>query len=87
MLLIPICLAVSSLYSRQIVGASLSLITFTIIYNELAGHSHWFVRNLVNACGAASFEVGTTLLTCTSYSIHPVILALLMDIIHSEATR
>ena len=63
-LLIPACIAVSCLYSRQIIAASISLITFTIIYNELAGHTHWLVRNVVNACGAASFEVGTTLLAC-----------------------
>lgn len=69
-LLVPICLIVSARYSLQIFGASLSLITFTLIYNELAGHSHWFVRNVVNACGAASFEVGTTLLACKSLILH-----------------
>lgn len=64
-ILVPLCLAVSQrLYSRQVLCASVSLIFFTIIYNELSGHSHWLVRNILNACGAASFEVGATLLTC-----------------------
>lgn len=65
-ILVPLCLGVSWLYSQQILYASVSLISFTIIYNELSGHSHWLVRNVVNACGAASFEVGATLLACKS---------------------
>ncbi|KAJ3557578.1 hypothetical protein NM688_g1400 [Phlebia brevispora] len=66
-LLVPVCLAVSCLYSLPIIYASISLISFTVIYNELSGHSHWLVRNVVNACGAASFEVGTTLLASQKY--------------------
>lgn len=60
--LIPICWAVSALYSVQAVFASVSLVIFTVIYNELSAHSgHWIVRNGVNAAGFASFEAGATL--------------------------
>lgn len=72
-LLVPICLTVSSLYTLPILYASVSLIFFTLIYNEFAGGSHWLVRNVVNACGAASFEVGTTLLACKTF--HPPVKA------------
>lgn len=61
--LIPTCWAVSALYSTQTFYASVSLVVFTVIYNELSAHAgHWLVRNTVNAAGFASFEAGATLI-------------------------
>ncbi|KAF7331083.1 Digeranylgeranylglyceryl phosphate synthase [Mycena venus] len=61
-LLVPLCGALSACYSVETVYASAALILLTILYNELAAHSgHWVVRNIVNAAGFASFEVGATL--------------------------
>lgn len=56
------CCGLSALYSIETTLASVALVTFTIIYNELSAHSsHWLLRNVVNAAGFASFEVGATL--------------------------
>ncbi|KAI9059890.1 hypothetical protein FKP32DRAFT_1679428 [Trametes sanguinea] len=61
-LLVPTCWLLSSLYSRQTLYASIALVALTIIYDELGAHrQHWLIRNLVNALGFASFEVGATL--------------------------
>ncbi|KAI0669504.1 UbiA prenyltransferase family-domain-containing protein [Trametes maxima] len=61
-LLIPICVLSSSAYSTHVVCASAALAVLTIVYNELgASRDHWIVRNLVNALGLASLEVGATL--------------------------
>ncbi|CDO69434.1 hypothetical protein BN946_scf184791.g29 [Trametes cinnabarina] len=61
-LLVPACWLLSSLYSPQTVYASIALVALTIIYDELGAHGrHWIIRNLVNALGFASFEVGATL--------------------------
>ncbi|KAJ7902542.1 UbiA prenyltransferase family [Mycena olivaceomarginata] len=60
-LLIPVCGALSLCYSVQTLYASITLLMLTIIYNEWEAHSrHWFIRNIVNAAGFASFEVGAT---------------------------
>ncbi|KAH9934290.1 UbiA prenyltransferase family-domain-containing protein [Fomitopsis serialis] len=60
--LVPLCLAVSWLYSTEVLWASVALVALTIIYNELSAHGKgWIIRNLVNAAGFASFEVGATL--------------------------
>lgn len=68
-ILVPICFAVSGLYSAQTAFASIALVAVTIIYNELSAHSgHWAVRNLVNAVGLACFEAGSTLIARTFYS-------------------
>lgn len=61
--LVPACWAVSALYSTQTLCASVFLVAFTVVYNELAAHSgHWLLRNAVNAAGFASFEAGATLI-------------------------
>ncbi|KAH9918274.1 UbiA prenyltransferase family [Fomitopsis serialis] len=60
--LVPVCLAISWLYSAEVLCASVALILLTTIYNEMSAHSKgWLIRNLVNAAGFASFEVGATL--------------------------
>ncbi|KAI0628441.1 UbiA prenyltransferase family-domain-containing protein [Trametes polyzona] len=59
---IPVCLGVSALYSEEVLYASVALVVLTVLYNELAAHRHWIVRNLVNALGFVSFEVGATLI-------------------------
>ncbi|ETW81165.1 hypothetical protein HETIRDRAFT_319757 [Heterobasidion irregulare TC 32-1] len=61
--LIPACWALSAFYSREVLWASMSLVLFTVIYNECSAHAgHWLVRNVVNAAGFASFEAGATLI-------------------------
>ncbi|OCH86989.1 hypothetical protein OBBRIDRAFT_837729 [Obba rivulosa] len=60
-ILVPICWAWSASYSKEALYASVAASALTVIYNECATHSgHWTVRNLVNAAGYASFEVGAT---------------------------
>lgn len=60
--LVPICFAVSALYSVQTVYASIALVTLTILYDELGAHAgHWSTRNIVNGAGFAAFEWGSTL--------------------------
>ena len=62
-LLVPACIGLSALYSKEVVYASIALCLFTWIYNELHAHAgHWIVRNLVNALGFASFEAGSSLI-------------------------
>lgn len=62
--LVPLCFAVSILYSLEVLYASIAMVVSTIAYNELGGHNQWLVRNLLNGFGVASFEAGTTLVTC-----------------------
>lgn len=68
--LVPACFALSALYSITTVYASVALCALTYIYDEMGTHSgHWLLRNVVNALGFASFEVGATLVACTSYPV------------------
>ncbi|KAI0317448.1 UbiA prenyltransferase family [Amylostereum chailletii] len=67
--LIPTCFLLSIAYSVQTLYASVALVTFTIIYDELHAHAaHWAVRNIINAAGFASFEWGATLVAGASRS-------------------
>ena len=64
--LVPICFAASLVYSVKTFYASVSLVFFTVVYDELGAHAgNWLVRNTVNACGFASFEAGATLIAGT----------------------
>lgn len=61
--LVPLCWILSAAYSPSVLCASVALVAFTVIYDELHAHSsHFAVRNLVNAAGFASFETGSTLI-------------------------
>jgi len=61
-LLVPACWTLSACYSLETMYASMGLVALTVIYDELGAHScHWAVRNLVNALGFVSFEVGASL--------------------------
>ncbi|KAF8996237.1 UbiA prenyltransferase family [Cyathus striatus] len=61
-LLIPTCFLLSAFYSLETLYSSIALVLLTILYNELSAHAgHWLIRNVVNACGFASFESGATL--------------------------
>ena len=69
--LVPACFLLSWMYSVEVLYASIALIIFTIIYDEMHAHAgHWAIRNLVNACGFASFESGATLVAGTSFYLH-----------------
>lgn len=61
--LVPCCWLLSACYSIETVYASMTLCFLTWIYDE-AGFAagHWLGRNVVNAMGFASFEVGATLI-------------------------
>ncbi|KAI0819210.1 UbiA prenyltransferase family-domain-containing protein [Trametes gibbosa] len=62
-LIVPLCWRFSALYSVETVWASVVLAGLTFLYNELTAHrQHWVIRNVVNALGFASFEVGATLI-------------------------
>lgn len=63
--LVPTCFALSALYSSQAVYASFALVVLTIIYNELEAHKPLIIRNIVNALGFATFEIGATLIAGT----------------------
>ena len=60
--LIPICYLLSVCYSIQVLYVSIALSVTNWIYNEGRGSSPWFSRNLLNAIGLASFEVGACLI-------------------------
>lgn len=61
-ILVPVCWLYSLCYSVETFYASVALVALTYIYDEMGAHSgHWIVRNVVNACGFASFEMGATL--------------------------
>lgn len=60
--LVPVCWLWSLWYSVETFWASVALVTLTIIYDEMGAHrGNFVVRNVVNAAGFASFEVGSTL--------------------------
>ncbi|TBU58488.1 hypothetical protein BD310DRAFT_1015166 [Dichomitus squalens] len=64
--IVPACLVLSAMYSAEAVYASIALAGLTVLYNEFHAHrGHWVLRNLVNACGLASFELGATLIAGT----------------------
>lgn len=50
-------------YSRKTAYASAALSILTVIYDELGyAAGHWFGRNLLNALGFVTFEVGACLI-------------------------
>jgi 4-hydroxybenzoate polyprenyltransferase len=64
--LLPLCLFISLSYSVQVLYASVAMAALTIIYNECQAHAaHWSVRNILNAVGYATFEIGATLVAGT----------------------
>lgn len=59
--LIPICLVLSVIYDVLYPGLSLT-IAF-LVYNELHGDSTWYTKNLLNAVGLVSWNVGAATIT------------------------
>ncbi|TCD63858.1 hypothetical protein EIP91_004872 [Steccherinum ochraceum] len=69
-LLVPICWAVSYLYSIETFWASVALSFLTMVYNEFGGHAgHWVVRNLSVGICYGSFELGATLVASANRSV------------------
>ena len=65
-----ICFAWSAMYSKEVLVASFANCLLTYIYNEMGyAAGHWAGRNIVNALGFASFEVGACLIAGTSILI------------------
>ncbi|KAH8120717.1 UbiA prenyltransferase family-domain-containing protein [Phellopilus nigrolimitatus] len=61
--LVPLCWALSACYSAETVQASVALCILTYVYDEMgAAAGHWLGRNVVNAFGFMSFEVGACLI-------------------------
>ncbi|KAH8088965.1 UbiA prenyltransferase family [Cristinia sonorae] len=61
-MMVPICWALSYLYSAQTLYASVALSFLTMVYNEFGAHAgHWVARNLSVAICYGSFELGATL--------------------------
>jgi len=66
-LLVPICCAISALYSMDALYASISIALSTVLYNECGIHGgHWLIRNVIIALDYASFELGATLVASKS---------------------
>ncbi|KAI5120553.1 hypothetical protein M0805_000281 [Coniferiporia weirii] len=64
---VPMCWALSACYSIETVYASVALCILTYAYNEMGlAAGHWFGRNVVNALGFLSFEVGACLVSGTN---------------------
>ena len=61
--LIPLCCLLSACYSIQVVYVSIVLSILGWVYNEGQFSSPWFSRNLLNAMGLASFEIGACLIS------------------------
>ncbi|KAL5476971.1 hypothetical protein ACEPAI_3157 [Sanghuangporus weigelae] len=61
--LVPSCWALSACYSIETVYASIALCILTYVYDEMGfAAGHWLGRNVVNALGFMSFEVGSCLI-------------------------
>ena len=60
-LIAPLCLAYSSLYSTQLMFASLEMQLFTLWYNEFDGDKNWLSKNVVLAIMYGCMELGGTL--------------------------
>ncbi|KAI6100350.1 UbiA prenyltransferase family-domain-containing protein [Pisolithus sp. B1] len=59
--LVPICLLYSALYSVELMQISLTLILFTMWYNERDGDKHSFSKNFLTAVMYGISELGGTL--------------------------
>ncbi|KAI5120552.1 hypothetical protein M0805_000280 [Coniferiporia weirii] len=65
--LVPMCWALSACYSVEVVYASIALCILTYAYDEMGfAAGHWLGRNVVNALGFLSFEVGACLIAGTN---------------------
>lgn len=61
--IVPVCLRLSAPYSAQTLYASAAFALLALFYNEFAAHRrHWVVRNIMNALGLPSCELGATLI-------------------------
>ncbi|KAG8221438.1 hypothetical protein J3R82DRAFT_1629 [Butyriboletus roseoflavus] len=60
-LMAPLCLAYSSLYSIQLVFASLEIQVFSYWYNEMDGDKNWLSKNAILALMYGCAELGGTL--------------------------
>jgi 4-hydroxybenzoate polyprenyltransferase len=60
--LVPACWIVSACYDVHVVATSIVLCSLTYLYNEMHFHGHFVTRNVFNALGIASFEIGSTLI-------------------------
>ena len=61
--LIPLCLLFSIVCG--VLSPSVLFLAATIAYNELRLGAHWFLRNVLNAVGYASFSFGATGAGCS----------------------
>lgn len=85
--LVPLCWGLSALYSSYVLCASVALVAFTVIYDELHAHSgHFAVRNVVNAAGFASFELGSTLISGT-YIVQILSCRMIMALFYQNIVR
>ncbi|KAH8108268.1 UbiA prenyltransferase family [Phellopilus nigrolimitatus] len=58
-----LCFAWSASYSKEVLCASIANCALTYIYDEMGfAAGHWASRNIVNAMGFASFEIGACLI-------------------------
>ncbi|KAI5120555.1 hypothetical protein M0805_000283 [Coniferiporia weirii] len=65
--LVPMCWALSTYYSVETVYASIALCILTYAYDEMGfAAGHWLGRNVVNALGFLSFEIGACLIAGTN---------------------
>ncbi|THH08109.1 hypothetical protein EW145_g2932 [Phellinidium pouzarii] len=58
-----VCFAWSASYSMPLLYASIANCIIVVIYDEMGyAAGHWFIRNVLNAAGHASFEMGACFL-------------------------
>ncbi|KAK7462863.1 hypothetical protein VKT23_007439 [Stygiomarasmius scandens] len=59
--LVPVCLSLSWIF--DVIYPGLSLVVSFILYNELGLDSRWYSKNLLNAIGIVSWNVGAAAIT------------------------
>ncbi|KAF9459674.1 UbiA prenyltransferase family [Collybia nuda] len=59
-LLVPLCTFTSIPYGWRVICATFILTTALIVYDEYGLSGHWIGKNVINAIGYASFELGAT---------------------------
>lgn len=65
LMLVPVCLALSSIYGRGVVATSAGLTSTMVVYDELGLAGHWIGKNLCNVFGYLTFEIGATMIMGT----------------------
>ncbi|KJA28900.1 hypothetical protein HYPSUDRAFT_33340 [Hypholoma sublateritium FD-334 SS-4] len=91
--LIPVCLALSTMYG--VLDVSLILTSLIFLHNEAKHGKNWLARSFLNAAAYATFDAGATLISCgdrqefNANKIFPVIVNafIILTTIHAQDFR